>query len=235
MKKNQHLFLLIFLSLFLLLGMQVSVSAAMQSGDYNYTVSITGKYPDQKSTIYRQKNGTYTKQKLITVSGCATPKLVYKNVLYYEKDHIYDSELIDLWTYNLKTKKIKCVQKNAAILRQNGKNLLLAPNTGAVSPLPCYLYNLSTGKSKRIDSSSINSDMIDGKIYYAKCLSKKWTNKGYPTKIYSYSLKTGKRKAISKTFYASYCRDFTSQSVIYRSLGNNYKYTYATGKSTRIF
>lgn len=140
-----------------------------------------------------------------------------------------------MWTYNLKTKKIKCVQKNAAILRQNGKNLLLAPNTGAVSPLPCYLYNLSTGKSKRIDSSSINSDMIDGKIYYAKCLSKKWTHKGYPTKIYSYSLKTGKRKAISKTFYASYCRDFTSQSVIYRSLGNNYKYTYATGKSTRIF
>lgn len=87
-EKNQHLFLLIFLSLFLLLGMQVSVSAAMQSGDYNYTVSITGKYPDQKSTIYRQKNGTYTKQKLITVSGCATPKLVYKNVLYYEKDHM---------------------------------------------------------------------------------------------------------------------------------------------------
>ena len=62
MKKISILFLLIFLSLFLLLGMQVSVSAAMQSGDYNYTVSITGKYPDQKAPFTVKKWYLYEKK-----------------------------------------------------------------------------------------------------------------------------------------------------------------------------
>ena len=99
---------------------------------------------------YRQKKGSSSRQKLITVSGYATPKLVYKNLLYYEKDHINDSTLIDLWTYNLKTKKKTCVKKNAVIRKQSGTTLLLTPNTGALVPLPCYVYNLTTGKSTQI-------------------------------------------------------------------------------------
>ena len=68
MKKKQNLFLLILLSLFLLFGMQISVSAAVRSGSYTYTSATTGYYP----------------------------------------------------------------------------------NTGALVPLPCYVYNLTTGKSTRI-------------------------------------------------------------------------------------
>ena len=101
-------------------------------------------------------------------------------------------------------------------------------------PLPCYVYNLTTGKSKRIDSASISTDLINGKIYYAKCLSSRYSGKGYKLKLYSYNIKNGKKAALSKTFYADYCYAFTSKTVTYRSSGKTYKYTYSTGKSTQI-
>lgn len=159
---------------------------------------------------------------------------IYKNLLYYEKDHINNSTLIDLWIYNLKTQKKTCVKKNAVIRKQSGTTLLLTPNTGALVPLPCYVYNLTTGKSKRIDSASISTDLINGKIYYAQCLSSRYSGKGYKLKLYSYNIKNGKKAALSKTFYADYCYAFTSKTVTYRSSGKTYKYTYSTGKSTQI-
>ena len=159
---------------------------------------------------------------------------IYKNLLYYEKDHINNSTLIDLWIYNLKTKKKTCVKKNAVIRKQSGTTLLLTPMCGALVPLPCYVYNLTTGKSKRIDSASISTDLINGKIYYAKCLSSRYSGKGYKLKLYSYNIKNGKKAALSKTFYADYYYAFTSKTVTYRSSGKTYKYTYSTGKSTQI-
>lgn len=201
----------------------VHAEKMIKSGGYTYTV--VNKYSSKwKARIYSQKTGG-AKKKLITVSGMVDLQYVYNGNLYYEKDNVYDGTIIDLWALNLKTGKTKMVVPNATVKAHYGAYVVLMPNTGAVVPLNCTVYNMKTGKSRVISKDCLEANISGKKIYYAVAFGNPSAS-GYKTRIYSCSLSGSGKKAVSKYFKAEYCYEVTSKYVRYHRNGRNYKYTF---------
>lgn len=222
MKKRWLLEILCMLSIIMILSSARTVHAeqSIKSGSYTYTV--TQKYsPRYQSLIYSQKKGS-AKKKLLTVSGSADLKFVYKGYLYYEKDRLDDPECIDFWALNLKTNKAKRICANKTVVARSGSYVVLMPNTGAVMPLKCIVYNLNTKKSKTLTNNCLGAAISGKKIYYAETSSNKVTN-NYKIRIYSCSLSGSGKKAISKSFTGNYCYNITSKYVQYYKNGKRYK------------
>lgn len=201
----------------------VHAAQAVKSGNYTYT-AIQQYSPRYQTTIYSQKTGG-TKKKLITVPGSAYLKYVYNGNLYYEKDHTDDSTLIDFWALNLKTSKAKKILSDATVSARYNQYVVLRPNTGAVMPLKCTVYNMKTGSSKVLTKNCLGVAISGKKIYYAVTFGNPVTS-GYKTRIYSCSLAGTDKKAVSGYFTAEYCYKITSKYVQYHRKGKNYKYTF---------
>lgn len=214
-------------------GNGVKAAIGVYSNGSTYTTVQKGTWPNVKTVIYRQKDGQ-SKKKLKTVTGSAYPCFEYKNVLYYEKDRKDDPTCIDLWSVNLKTLKVKKVFSNATARAYSGKYAVLMPNTGAVIPLPCHVYNLSTGKAKLLTSDCLSANIYNNKIYFAKATGSYVANKGWKVRIYRTNLSGSGKKAVSGYFYAMGVEKITSKSVIIYKGSNTYRYSFSTKKSTKI-
>lgn len=215
----------------LALGGATEVKAATEklvSGSYTYEAKHNSNYT--KTTLYKQKKGG-VKKKIATVSGCAYLNFVYGNNLYFEMDRKNDSMTIDFWALNLKTNKTKKVRTNATVISNSGKYVVLRPNSGAVMGLPTTLYNLSSGKASLLSKECINAAISGKRVYYGVVFE---NGSRFKVKIYSKNLSGGDKKAVSKYLNVDYIQKLTSKYAVYHSGGYDYKYTYATGKSTRV-
>lgn len=207
-------------------------AATVETNGSIYTTKTTGRWPDVKTAIYRQKKGG-AKKKLITVSGYATPCFEYGNYLYYEKDRYDDPQTIDFWGLNLKTCKTARLRKAASVRARYGRYVLLMPNSGAVMDLPCYVYNVATRKASLLTKYCLEADISNKKIYYAEVVGG-YRGSKTKVKVRTCSLTGGSKKTITPYFYADYCTKMNSKYVEYRRGNYTYRYTYATKKTTRV-
>ena len=218
---------------FTALGCMASANT-LTSGTTSYSTSLSGKYPNYKSTIYK-KEGSSAKTKLVTVDNVAALSCIYKDKLFFTTDRKNDSECLDLYVLNLTSLKYTILQKNAEIHDQYGKYLLTAPNTGALMPLSYYVVNSTSGKIKKISSKCLGANFSGKKIYYFQTSSSKVSSSGtYKGKVYRCSLTGGSKKAMTKNITIGNAIKLTSTYIVYYKSGSYYKYTYKTKKTAKV-
>jgi len=144
-----------------------------------------------------------------------------------------DTQGYSVLRYNLKSKK---TSKKTIEYRLDGMNSSYGKYTvgfkivqdGNYTLKELYLHNLVTGKGKRIGKNGtggvhLNSYFTKNKLFYEQVYYKKDSStqqlnyKG--TKIFSYDLKTGKEKSVTKMLKIYTITKLTSNSVTYMQEG----------------
>lgn len=146
-----------------------------------YLKDITKKNKDGIDEIVEQKlylkdvkTGKSKLLKTITLDPeseeCCYLNNVYKTTVYMNRVRgVGDG---DLYTYNWKTGKFKCVRKNFIIINASGKYMITANYLPTdISPYPAYLYKITSKgleKVKKLGAYTTQAQFAGRKIYYAK-------------------------------------------------------------------
>lgn len=201
------------------------------------TVYYKGRY---QTTLYQwipKANKTTTHGSL--VSGSYMVPLIGGDTvnLYYHQFNTYAK--CDVYKYSLKTKKSTLICKNAAYIGCYKNNIVLEGYNG-MDASPLYCYDRNTGKLlKKITSKMYRPTVSGGKVYFAYQTSYSSMQCSGSYYARSYDLTTKKYTRLSPTIKdIGTVMDVNSKYFSYRQgdrlSGKNYKYTYATKKTTVI-
>ena len=119
----------------------------------------------------------------------------YKNQILLARE-FHNSIGISLYSYNIKTKKNRCIKKNIddGGSRQYGKYVVyLNVNGAGIYPENLYVRNIDTGKTVKISKNASYVRIINGKVYFLEELKNGWG-------IIKSSTMTGKVKNITGKF-----------------------------------
>ena len=146
-----------------------------------YLKDITKKNKDGIDEIVKQKlylkDVKTGKSKLLQTikldpesEECCYLNNVYKTTVYMNRVRgVGDG---NLYTYNWKTGKFKCVRKNFIIINASGKYMITANYLPTdISPYPAYLYKITSKgleKVKKLGAYTTQAQFAGRKIYYAK-------------------------------------------------------------------
>lgn len=199
-------------------------SYALSNGSYVYYLEL--KYSDFTNIgyIYRIKTNKTGKKYVGKIKNADWPVAYYNNCLYFSCYAGNDSTLIHTYRFHLKTKNTKKVASNFSTAFSYGKYLVGGPNSGAVLPLPIYIYNCKTNKKVRITKVGSTYARVGKKLYYGE-----YINKDYQTvntfRIRSCNFTGSGKKTIVKSIKASDLLKITSTYVYYsKYTGSKYKY-----------
>jgi hypothetical protein len=220
--------------------------------DYGFSFITNEKYifysyyNGSNYSVYRVKMDGSDKTLVCKLRDISTMFSYYKGKLYYSAMLTnYDNENINLYSYNIKTKKKKKVSSYNFCSGTTYKNYIIGEaNTGAPSLVPLASFNLKTNKAKLITlhyPSVGQYSIIGGKLYFIESTKKH--------DIYCYSKATfrlrkcnlsgAKKKTIGKKFVLKTeagVTKITKKYVYYKSYNSNiiYRINVKTGKKTKV-
>lgn len=147
----------------------------------------------------------------------------YNGKLFIERHATYDRYECDYtwihtYAYTLKNGKLKRVMKGIGAGASNGKYIVGMPNSGAVMELPLKVYNAKSGKVKTITKKALAYRLYGNHVYYVQ--ANQSVNMGWTARLYRYTLTTGKKKTLSKSFKTTAIHDITKQYVEYADMSS---------------
>lgn len=216
-----------------------------KQGGYKVTPLEYESFTNGKQAYYVKNNILY-KYKFSNRKKTKIKKFPAKKDYYYTIAMIYGNRIFltktsynewRCWTYqyNIKSKKLKMLQKDCEIAFRHGK-YVVASNAFStdVSPGPYTLYKITSSglkKIKKYTNNGFSNRIIDGKLYYTEY-------KNYSMRkvtLYRCDLNCKRKKALGTFTAASgydgiYFQEITSKKCIIRMNEELYEYTYATKK-----
>lgn len=191
--------------------------SAISNGNYVYL----GKLQSDSMKLYRYKLSTGEVVLLDEIKHGEAVVGYYQSKLYVERhdssgSYGCDYTYIHTYSYNLKTGKMKRVMKNISVGDFYGKYLIGMPNSGAYMELPLKVYNAKTGKTKTLSSKALGFSRIGKYVYYVHAT--KVVSGGWQARAYRYTLTTGTKKALGKTFTTSGVREIKKKYVRYYTI-----------------
>lgn len=205
----------------------------------------------------------YLNKSMTTASGYASVGYIYQydikektsrqigkvnnlqGVMAYHNHSLYlnccqknDSTVIHTYRFNIKTKKLIRIAKDAMVVETKGKYLILRPNTGSIAPLPIYVYNCATKKKRNITQKGGTTQIIGNKLYYS-VYKEEYNSSGESVlRIYRCKLNGKGKKAISKDLRCDYISKITKKYAYFSkyngSTSKYYQYSIQTKKTKAI-
>lgn len=133
--------------------------------------------------------------------------------------------MIDTYQFNIRTKMLIRIAKDAMVVEVKGKYLILKPNTGSIAPLPIYSYDCATKKKRIIAQKGDNTRIVGNKLYYS-VYKEEYNSSGKSVlRIYRCKLNGKGKKAISKDLECNFIFKITKKYVYFgKYSGSNLKY-----------
>lgn len=209
---------------------KVGAGGKAKSGSYTYSADFIQDASGTRTVIYRQKNGG-AKKELAQVQAKAYLKLVYGKKLYYEEAS--GSGKRNLCAMDTKTFQLTTVRANSSLIGSYGRRFLVKPYSAKAKPQPCYLFNVVSGREKRLSARCLAARITKSKIYYVAAVSGN-TGKGWQARVHSCSLTGGRDKYLTGKITVADCKKLTGKSIVYQSGKSWYEYIYASKKKNKM-
>lgn len=203
---------------------KVVASAVNQDARCDGTYLFYSRTGSDGITIYRYHLSSGSRKKICYIKHGVEIVHIYNGNIYVCRHSFsgktgHDRELFNsTYAYNLSKKTLRKVFSTWAL--PYGRYLYgRAYSDGTTFTLK--VYDITTKKTKSVDTRVLNAQHFGNYIYYAKNVSSS-SDSMIKVKMMKYHLKTGKRSSLSsKTFY---CNEFISVHKTYAEFWDEYYY-----------
>lgn len=187
-----------------------------------------GSYPNESTTIFSILTSGKGKKTIKKTRGFSDVEYAYGDKIFYNL-HPQGDAGADLYSYSIKTKKVKRLLTDKYITDVKNQYLLTQVYQGDFAPTKITCINTNNNKCKTIKNVSESGYKIIGnRIYYTKFLKYNWNTEKYYQKYQVYSCKFdgSNVKKHTNSFSGDTIKNVTNQYVTYWKDGNVKKYTY---------
>lgn len=221
-------------------GRQIESGQISDGSTVYYVETKTSEYYGNcTGYVYRIKVNGSGKKQIGKLKNISEPTAYYNGNLYFTCIDKNDPTLMHTYRMNVKNGATKRAIKNVYVSGQKGQYLLARPNTGALMPLPLYVYNCKTGKAVCITKKGGTANFSGSKIYYSEFVKESYGGSDNIFRIRSCTLSGKGKKTLANNIKATYTGMTTSKYAYYYVYNSSsdqkyYRYNLKTKKKSRI-